>query len=282
MGMGELEGKVAIVTGGGSGLGREAALEYAKEGAAVVVSSRVPQEDGSVAAECQALGARALAISADVRSEAEVNAVVDGCISEFGRVDILLAGAGIAGTADEAGTVDFDQRLHMLTKAQWQMMLDINLTGVFLAARAVVPHMIRQGTGGSIAAISSAAVRFPALRAGGAYVVSKFGLEGLTKKMAYELNSFDIRANMIQPGGQTYTPILGRRYAKGRADHMHEPSVIRGLALYIASDESRMISGRSLVADEFNRQRGLQLCVCARCNTRPNPLEAEWHEAIAL
>ena len=202
--MGNLNGKVAIVTGGGSGLGREAALEYAKEGADVVVSSRVPEQDEQVVAECVELGARAIAISADVTSEAEVDAVVAGCIAEFGRVDVLFAAAGIAGTGDATGRLDYGQRLDHVTLEQWNMMLSINLTGVFLAARAVVPHMIEQGTGGSIMSISSAAVRFPALPAAGAYVVSKFALEGMTKKMAYELDEFDIRVNMIQPGGQTW------------------------------------------------------------------------------
>jgi 3-oxoacyl-[acyl-carrier protein] reductase len=280
--MKKLEGKVAIITGGGSGLGREMALALAEEGAAVVVSSYVSEQDEQVAAECRSVGGRAIAISADVSEQEEVDAMVTGAIAEFGRVDVLIAGAGIAGSADSSGVLDLSKKTHELTREQWDRMLSVNLTGVFLAVRAVVPHMIEQGDGGSIASISSASVRFAALPAPGAYVVSKIGLEGMTKRMARELDEHDIRVNTIQPGGMTYTPIIGATYGQGRAEHQHEPSVMRALAVYVASDDSRMVSGRSLVADEFNRSRGLTLCPCTRCNTRPNPLETEWHGLLAL
>jgi NAD(P)-dependent dehydrogenase (short-subunit alcohol dehydrogenase family) len=278
--MGKLDGKVAIITGGGSGLGREMALELAAEGASVVVSSAVPEQDAAVAAECEALGARALAISANVTDEEQVAKLVEGCMSGFGRVDVLIAGAGIAGAADASGVLDLTTAIHEQTLDQWDRMLRINLTGVFLCAREVVPQMIRQG-GGSIAGISSASVRFPALPAGGSYVVSKYGVEALAKRMAQELTQYDIRVNTIQPGGITYTPIIGNRYQQDRPDTMHDPAVMRGLASYLASDESFKITGRSLVADEFNRQRGLELCDCLRCRSRPAPLETEWFGVVA-
>jgi 3-oxoacyl-[acyl-carrier protein] reductase len=272
-----LTGKVAIVTGGGRGMGREIALEYAERGAGLVVSSNEPDRDEAVVAECRQLGASALAVSADVRDEVAVQRLVARCIDEFGHIDVLVAAAGIDVT-DVPGPEA--RHLRRISVEQWRRVIDVNLTGVFLCVRQVLGHMIEAGSG-SIMSCSSGTVRFPEPGLG-AYVSSKFALEGFTKVLAQEVDEFCVRVNTIQPGGVTDTDFLPAWIGPDRRSTMHKPSVIRGLAAYLASEESRFITGRSLVACEWNKERGLVLCPCPRCAVRSAKLEIQWRGVTAL
>jgi NAD(P)-dependent dehydrogenase (short-subunit alcohol dehydrogenase family) len=276
----KLEGKVGVITGGGSGLGREIALEWSKEGAAIVVNSYNAEQNETVVKEIEAAGGKAIAVAGDVRSEDDMAKMAAAAMEAYGRIDFVLAGAGIAApTAD--GTVDMSMTMRDLTLAQWSQVIDINLTGVFLTARACIPYMIEGGNGGSIMTITSATVREAARPTPGVYVASKWGVEGFVKRLARELDEFDIRVNVFQPGGMTHTPILGKLYTDGRPDDRHEASVVRPVASYLASEESRLVTGRMLVADQFNRERNIISCACTRCSWRPNPLELEYYPFIA-
>jgi 3-oxoacyl-[acyl-carrier protein] reductase len=261
-----LNGRAAIVTGGGSGMGREIALEYSEQGLSVIVSSNVPENDEAVAAECRATGAAAIAQPADVTDEAAVDTLVARCMAEFGRVDVLVAAAGTDIT-DVPGPRD--RYADRLTAEQWRRVVDVNLTGVFLCVRAVLPHMV-EGGGGSIMSFSSGTVRFPPPGLS-AYVSTKFALEGFTKVVAQELEEHGIRVNAIQPGGITDTDFLPAWIPAEERLDWHRPSVIRALAAYLAGDESRFVTGRSLIACDWNKERGIVLCPCSLCTT-PTPV----------
>jgi NAD(P)-dependent dehydrogenase (short-subunit alcohol dehydrogenase family) len=182
---GELAGRVALVTGGGRGIGRAIALALAGAGAAVVVSARNAQEIEAVAGEVRALGVRAAAVPCDV-SDPEQVARLAG--SELGAPDILVNNAGLAGSHKFAGHDD----------ALWHRLLAVNLTGAYYVCKACVPAMIERRWGriiniGSVA--SKAGVRY-----GAAYTASKHGLLGLTRALAVELVTHGITVNAICPG----------------------------------------------------------------------------------
>ncbi|HEX4520638.1 MAG TPA: SDR family oxidoreductase [Gaiellaceae bacterium] len=257
---GALEGKAAIVTGGGSGLGREIALEYAAQGAQVVVSSVVPEQDEAVVLACRELGGIAIAVPADVRSESEVAALVDRCVVEFGSLDVLVAAAGLDVRESESRE---DRYAANLPLSHWTKVVDTNLTGTFLSIREALRHML-PGASGSIATFSSGTVRFP--RAGlAAYASTKFAIEGLTKVVAEEVRDRGVRVNAIQPGGMTDTGFFPGWTEEHERSAMHDPAVIRSLAAFVASDDSRSVTGESLIATDWNRDHGLSLCGCPAC-----------------
>jgi len=184
-----LHDRVAIVTGGGRGIGRAIALRLAREGAAVAVNfSRSREAAEAVAAEILASGGRALAIQADVSRMADVSAMVAAVVERFSRIDVLVCNAGITR----------DKLLLRMTEEDWDTVLDTNLKSAFLCARAVAPGMVKQRSG-VIVNIGSVVGK-----AGGAgqanYSASKAGLVGLTKSLAKELGSRNIRVNAVAPG----------------------------------------------------------------------------------
>ena len=252
-----LTGKTAIVTGGGSGLGREIALEYAAQGAAVVIASNAPGQNAAVAAEA---GERALAVTVDVRYEDQVRALVERTLDELGAVDVLVAAAGLD-VRDSPRRED--RHLRHVTLEQWRTVIDVNLTGTFLCVREVLPHMIDRNAG-SIVTFTSGTVRKPLPGLAG-YVSSKAAIEGLTRVVALEVAEHGIRVNTLQPGGPTRTAFFGDSMPQEVQARMHDPAVIRACAAYLASDESIGLTGQSLVATDWNRERGLRLCSCAEC-----------------
>jgi 3-oxoacyl-[acyl-carrier protein] reductase len=141
--------------------------------------------------------------------------------------------------------------------------IDVNLTGTFLTIRAALPPMIERGRG-SIITFSSGTVGAP-LPGLAAYVSSKCAIEGLTRVVALEVAPAGIRVNALQPGGRTNTPFFPEWTDEDERAEMHEPRVIRGAATFLASDASHEVTGTSLVATEWNRERGLHLCGCSAC-----------------
>ena len=186
--MGRLDGKLAVVTGAGAGLGAAIAAAMAEEGAGVAALDLNPDTARAVAERIEAAGGRALAVSADLRDEAAVKAAFDQVLAEFGRVDILVNNAGFAAHAE----------LAEMSLDEWQKVLDGNLRPPFLCTRAVLPGMIER-RGGSIINMGS---QLGFLGAGGMshYTVAKAGIHGLTKALARELAPHGIRVNAIAPG----------------------------------------------------------------------------------
>ena len=250
----KLDGRVAIVTGGGRGLGRAIALRFAAEGAAVTLAGTGRAHLEATAAEITAHGGRALAQIADVSNESAVATMVAATVARFGRLDILVNNAGISGPT--APVVE-------APAAEWEQTLAINLTGAFLCAKHAIPHLISAG-GGRIINISSIAGQIGyALRS--AYAASKWGMIGLTRSIAIEVGPHDITVNAIAPGstrGERLTSVIRDRAARlgstpeaveqeffigqNALKRMVEPEEIAATALFLASDEARNITGETI------------------------------------
>ncbi|MFJ4672287.1 glucose 1-dehydrogenase [Kitasatospora purpeofusca] len=239
--MNDLTGKTVIITGGARGLGAEAASLAVAAGANVVVTD-VLEEDGlATAAE---LGERARFVQHDVTSEEDWQRVVDVAVAEFGAVHGLVNNAGIS-----TGTLLADESV-----AYFRKVLDVNLTGVFIGMKTVVPAM-RAAGGGSIVNISSAAgLMGLALTAG--YGASKWGVRGLSKIGAVELGTERIRVNSVHPG-MTYTPMTAAvGIQQGEGNYPNTPMARVGEApeiatavVYLLSDDASYVTGAELAVD---------------------------------
>lgn len=245
-----LAGKVAVVTGGGTGIGRATALRFAQEGAKVVVANRTEKSGREAAAAIQQAGGQAVWVRTDVSVEEDVRAMVEAAVEHYGRLDVLFNNAAIQtfGTAVS------------LKPAQWDELLDINLKGMYLGARFAVPRMTAQG-GGSIINHSSVLglVGDPELIA---YCAAKAGILGLTRSMAQAHGPQGIRVNAICPGDvETYIvrqyfesqpdPEAARRHISSQyaLKRIAQPEEIANVALFLASEESSFVTGTCIVVD---------------------------------
>lgn len=184
-----LQGKVAIVTGGSRGIGRAIALGFAQEGAAVALCARDGDAAGEVAAEITARGGNALGLECDVRDERQVNEFVDRTVSAYDGVDILVANASV---------IDPVQPVQDMPADQWRYLLDVNVTGVMLTNRAVLPLMRRQNYG-RIQNLGSG-LEFAGLAGLSAYCASKGAVTAFTRVVANEVADCDIKVNVHYPG----------------------------------------------------------------------------------
>lgn len=248
--MGKLDKRAALITGGGTGLGRSIALEFAKGGADVVVTSRNMANLEKVVEEIKALGRRSLAIATDVRVKEQVENMVKRTIDEFGRIDILVNNSGIN---RKASLLD-------MTEEIWDDVLDTNLKAVFLCTQAVAKQMMERRYGKIInmASIAGRGWNYPTLAN---YCAAKAGVIELTKCYAKELGPYGINVNAIAPGliktgiylaGRTpeqvkqfeeecrKTAVLGRLGA---------PEDIAKLAVFLAAEDSSFISGQTIPID---------------------------------
>ena len=248
--MPRLSGKVAFITGGGTGIGRSCAVFFAREGAQVVVSSRRSEPLRSVVHEIEEAGGQALAIASDVTKRDSVESALAGAVEYFGRLDVVVNNAGAVVVADAEHTSD----------EEWQHVLDVNLTGAFLVSRAVLP-LLRKAGGGSIINIGSA-LGLVARKQRAAYCASKFGMTGLTKAMAIDHAHEKIRVNCICPtivetelGMQSMATLPDpeaerrRRSSEIPLGRMGKPEDVAQMAVYLASDESEWVTGAAFPLD---------------------------------
>jgi len=232
-----LDGKVALITGASQGLGRALALAYAKEGARVVINARSEEGIRRVAEEIEASGAEALALAADVSKGDELDGLVEAATRRFGRIDVLVNNAGVLGPRVEI--LEYPEE-------EWRRVIDANLTGPFLVSKTVAPHMPE---GGSIVNVVSG-VSIEGRAEWGAYSVSKFGVEGLTQILASELEERGIRVNAVDPGGMR-TDMRAAAYPDEDPMTRVTPEENTEVFLYLASDESRSVTGQRFKAQEF-------------------------------
>jgi 3-hydroxybutyrate dehydrogenase len=250
-----LKDKVAFVTGAASGIGKEIAATFAREGAKVVIADLNQQGAEAVAAEFGSRDRRALGVAVDVTNEAQVDAAVAKTVATFGRLDILVSNAGIQIVAP----------LDQFEFAKWKLLLAIHLDGAFLTTRAALREMYKQGTGGSIIYMGSVhSKEASVLKA--PYVTAKHGLIGLAKVVAKEGAAHGVRANVICPGF-VRTPLVDKQIPEQAKElGISEEAVIKTVmlketvdgefttvadvaeaALFFAAFESNALTGQSLV-----------------------------------
>ena len=240
--------RVALVTGAGQGIGYACARALAREGARVVIAEREEARGREAAQRLSGEGFKALAVSCDVARKPDVDAAIAKAVEAYGRLDILVANAGIVHAAEflDLAEADFDR------------VLAVNLKGVFLCGQAAARQMVKQGGGGAIVNMSSvnAVLAIPNQVP---YVVSKGGINQLTKVMALSLAPHRIRVNAIGPGTilteLARTAVLGNKEAERKIlartpmGRMGEPDEIASVAVFLASDESSYLTGQTIYPD---------------------------------
>jgi NAD(P)-dependent dehydrogenase (short-subunit alcohol dehydrogenase family) len=245
---GLVAGKVALVTGAGSGIGRASALAFAREGARVVVSDVDAASGRAVADEILRDGAPAIFVRCDVTREAEVAALVQAALDAFGRIDCAHNNAGGPGQGG---------RMHEIPTEEWNAILALNLTGVFLCMKHEIPVMTRQGSGAIVNTSSGAGLVAVPLLAH--YAAAKHGVLGLTKTAATENARTGLRINAICPGS-VETPALRAHMAKDPAiakgilatqpgGRLGRPEEIAEAVIWLCSDRASFVTGESFVVD---------------------------------
>ena len=243
-----LENKVAIVTGSARGMGRVFALRLAREGAKLTVCDVLGC--APVAKEIEAIGGEALALKTDVTSEKDTAAMAQKTVDRFGRIDILVNNAAIIGAIE---VKDFAKPVEKMVSADWDRILAVNIKGVFLSSKAVIPYMKKQG-GGKIVNMAST-VAFTGLPDFIHYSTSKGGVLTMTRGLAMALGEFNINVNAVAPGlvmTEAMQAAFNAEYSEMVVDHQLlkrkiEPEDVAGAVLFLASDEAAMITGHTLV-----------------------------------
>jgi NAD(P)-dependent dehydrogenase (short-subunit alcohol dehydrogenase family) len=252
----KLKDRIAIVTGGGTGIGKAIGLALANEGAVVVVAARNLSRLEQAVKDIESRGGKAKAIQADISDHEQVKRLIAQTVKDFGRIDILVNNAA-RGTFNSADVVDMNPK-------EWHDSLAINLTGMMFCSREALKQMIPRKTGSivnisSVAGISGVPKESP-------YAVSKWGVIGLTETLAIEAGKFGIRVNCISPGatrtqefddwvrgsatdaGISYEDMMGKITDNNALKKIAEPSEIAACVVFLASDDSSAMTGHNLVA----------------------------------
>lgn len=242
--MARLEGKIAVITGAASGIGRASSFLFAREGATVVMADLKREAGEAAAAEIAAAGGRAEFVTTDVSSEADVRALIDGAADRHGRLDVLYNNAG--------GATSKDGKVTEMPLDEFWRTMSVDLFGTFLGCRFAIPHLQRGG-GGSI--INTTSIRALTGTAGAdAYSAAKGGVLALTRSLAMQWHTAKIRVNAIGPGVVATERVKAMLkpddpLVKKSLMGVMEPDDIAYLALYLASDESRRMTGAILPAE---------------------------------
>lgn len=254
-----LKDRIAIVTGGGKGIGKAISLAFASEGASVLVAATTLSKIEETADKIKSMGGRAKAVQVDVSDERQVQNLVEETIKEYGQIDILVNNSGIGGTTSRVADLNLDD---------WNRVIAIDLTGSMLCAKHVLKHMIPR-KGGVIINMGAEGGRAGDGRSGypmrSPYCCAKMGIIGLTETLAVEVGQYNIRVNAISPaavkGERLINVFKGRAEASGipfdelwskltanySLGRVTEEQDVAATAVFLASDESRAITGQTLV-----------------------------------
>jgi len=246
-----LAGKVTLITGSGSGIGKASALLFGKEGAVVAVNDLDEEKGRETVAEIEAAGGKAAYYKADVTHPEQVKAMVDAIIADFGRIDVLFNNAGISGVG----------MLHEIEPDAWDRVMNVNIRGVYLPSKYVLPHMMERRSGNIINMSSCIAEIGLARRA--SYSATKGAVLALTKSMQVDYAPYNIRVNALLPG-TILTPFVENYLRNSYADpeaglasirarqltgDLGRPEDVAQAALFLASDESKFMMGSPLYID---------------------------------
>jgi NAD(P)-dependent dehydrogenase (short-subunit alcohol dehydrogenase family) len=250
----QLEGKIAVITGGGRGLGKGIALTFAAEGSDVVIAARTETALKETAAEIEAMGRKCLAVVTDQSVPEQVRSMVDRTLERFGRVDVLVNNAGIGGPTLSVADMDLEA---------WKQTLAINLTGAMLCTKYILKNDMIPRRSGNIINISSVSGRMGHANRS-PYSASKWGLIGLTQSLALEVGKYGIRVNCISPGpvvgeriewamqqvsqnqGISYEQAVANEIARTALGRMVKPEEVGYLAVFLASDKAANITGQTI------------------------------------
>jgi len=250
----QLEGKVAVITGGGKGIGKAIALAFAGEGADVVIAARTEADLKKTAAEIEKTGRKCLAIATDLAVPEQVLTMVDRALKAFGKVDVLVNNSGMGGPVASVADMDLEG---------WNQTLAVNLTGAMLCTKYILKGDMIGRKSGIIINISSVSGRFGHVNRS-PYSASKWGLIGLTQTLALEVGKYGIRVNCIAPGpvegerlewalrgasrnlGISYEEVLEGEVARTALGRMVKPEEVAALAVFLASEKSAGITGQTI------------------------------------
>jgi len=238
-----LDDEVILVTGASRGLGKSMVERFSAEGARVVLTARDEEQMEAVAAD---LPGESLVVPADARDADDVATVVGETVDAFGRVDTLVNNAGVS----ILGMQDDRKFIQDVTEEEYDTVLEVNLKGVFLFTREVLPQMYEQGRG-NVVNISSGLGR-RAIAGAGCYVASKWGLEGFTRVTALEGEERGVNANALDPGGRVNTDIWAHLPDEERQQIL-QPDVMDDAAVMLAAQGPDGVSGESMTAEEWER-----------------------------
>jgi NAD(P)-dependent dehydrogenase (short-subunit alcohol dehydrogenase family) len=246
--MSKFEGKVSVVTGAGSGIGRATALAFAREGASVAVADILEQDNQETARMIMDLGGHALAITCDVARNDDVRRALDETVKTFGRLDFAFNNAGIEYAFKPAAEI---------TEEEWDRIIDIDLRSVFLCMKHEIPLMLKQGGGAIVNTSSGAGVK--GFKGGAAYVAAKHGVVGLTKAAALDYAQSNIRINAVCPG--IIDTSMMQRFSGGTPEgrqtviaqepvgRMGTPDEIAAAVVWLCSDAASFVVGSAMVVD---------------------------------
>jgi NAD(P)-dependent dehydrogenase (short-subunit alcohol dehydrogenase family) len=239
-----LDGKVAIMTGAGRGLGRVMALALAEAGADIVAAARTQAQIDETAQMVRGAGRRCLAVSTDVTNSAAVNALIEATIAEFGRINVLVNNAGGASSG-------WNKPVEALTDDQWHSGIDLNISSAFYCCRAALPHMLRQGGGKIINVTSGVGVR--PMKFNYMYATAKAGMINFTRALAFNYADKNIQANLILPGIFPHDdPMMLQFWQGGKfipVGRVGKDEELGPACVFLASDASNYMNGEMITLE---------------------------------
>jgi NAD(P)-dependent dehydrogenase (short-subunit alcohol dehydrogenase family) len=251
MAVGKLHGKVAIVSGGGRGIGRAIAEAYAENGAKVVVTAALQKEE----IEETALKIDGKSILADITKPEDVRKLVDAVIAEFGRIDILVNNAARGMRFVNESFMTDPKPFWEADADNWQMVINTNVNGTYLMTKTVIPQMLKQKSG----RIINISINLETMKRMGfsPYGPSKAALESMSIIWAQELAGTGITLNILLPGGATLTGMIPPGFPEDKKQNLLKPGIVAPAAVYLASDDAENINGQRIIAVEWNKERGI-------------------------